>query len=108
MNIQKFASLGLQLNGALSSGKYDDISIVEVKSKILDNTIFDYLNNKLKDLLFFRIILTPEEKQELLDDWKYWAEAINEREDMLVERNGLCLLIAYLLQGILNQTASGN
>lgn len=43
MRISQLTFLGFYLNGALGSRKYADISIAEVKARIHDRTIFNYL-----------------------------------------------------------------
>lgn len=99
MRISQLTFLGFYLNGALGSGKYDDISIKEVKARIRAHTIFDYLKDKLGsdiDLSALKI----EDRQELNNEWEDMADAIDEARKMCVDKNGLCLLMAYILEGI--------
>ena len=99
MRISQLTFLGFYLNGALGSGKYNDISINEVKERIRDHTIFDYLKDKLGsdiDLSALKI----EDRQELKNEWEDMADAIDEARKMCVDKNGLCLLMAYILEGI--------
>jgi len=99
MRINQLTLLGFYLNGAQGSGKYDDITIEEVKARIRDHTIFDYLNSKLGSDVDLSL-LSPEEKKELNDEWDSLANAVDESRKMCVDRGGLCLLVAYLLEGI--------
>ena len=99
MGISKLCLLGFYLNGALGSGKYDDISIDEVKSAIEDGSIFQFLEKRLGDDLD-PSILDSSERSELMEEWASNVKNLDEREDCAVVRNGLCLLVAYLLQGI--------
>lgn len=99
MRIAQLTFLGFYLNGALGSGKYDDISIEEVKGKIRDHTIFDYLKARL-GMDIDLSVLSPEDRQELNDEWEGLADNVDEARKMCVDRNGLCLLVAYLLEGI--------
>ena len=99
VRLKQLTFLGFYLNGALGSGKYDDISIEEVKAKIYDRTIFDYLDARL-GMDVDSSHLSADDKQELIDEWSDMADVINESRKMCVERNGLCLLVAYLLEGI--------
>lgn len=99
MKISQLTFLGFYLNGALGSGQYDDISIAEVKARIRDHTIFDYLKEKFgRDVDLS--VLSPEDRRELNDEWEGLADAVDEARKFCVDRNGLCLLVAYLLEGI--------
>jgi len=99
MRISQLTFLGFYFNGALGSGKYDDISIREVKEKIRAYTIFDYLKSKLGSDIDLSA-LSPEDQLELNREWEDLADAVDESRKMCVERNGLCLLVAYILEGI--------
>lgn len=105
MRVNRLTFLGFYLNGALGSGKYDDISIDEVKARIRDHTIFDYLDTKL-GMDIDLSILSAEDRRELNEEWEDMADAINESRKMCVDRNGLCLLVAYLLEGIQRRVKS--
>ena len=99
MRITKLTHIGFYLNGALGSGKYDDISIEEVKQHLHAGTVFEYLVRRLGDD-FDVTILTPADQAELLSEWQDLAVAVHEGRKLCVDRNGLCLLVAYLLDGI--------
>lgn len=99
MRITKLTSVGFHLNGALASGKYNHISMEEVKRRIEDGSVFDYLEAELGHDLDLSL-LTPGERTELLNEWRDFASAVDEARKMCVDRNGLCLLVAYLLEGI--------
>ena len=43
---------------------------------------------------------SEDERRELADEWMRCSDAIDARKKLLVERNGLCLLLAYLINGI--------
>jgi hypothetical protein len=103
VRITQLTFLGFYLNGALGSGKYDDISIKEVKGEIRDHTIFDYLKTKF-GLDIDLSVLSPEDRQELNKEWEDTADAVDEARKMCVDRNGLCLLVAYILDGIQKRT----
>lgn len=45
-------------------------------------------------------ILGQEDEVELLAEWQDLLAAVNERRKMGIERRGLTLLVAYLLEGI--------
>ena len=99
MRVTQLTFLGFYLNGALGSGKYDDISIREVKEKIRDHTIFDYLKNRLGSDIDLTA-LTPEDRLGLNNEWEDLADAVDESRKMCVDKSGLCLLVAYILEGI--------
>lgn len=99
MRVTQLTFLGFYLNGALGSGKYDDISIREVKEKIRAHTIFDYLKNKLGSDIDLSA-LSPEDRLELNREWEDLAGTVDESRKLCVARNGLCLLVAYILEGI--------
>ena len=90
--------LGFQLNTALSTCKYDHISIESIKSQIRTNSIFDYLVEHIADLQLS--LLTEDEKTELLEEWGDFVDCIEEKRKMGIENRGLCLLLAYIFQGI--------
>lgn len=98
MKIGQLTFLAFYLNGALGSGKYDDISIEEVKRRITDGTVLRFLAERLGDDVDLSI-LSAEDKQEILQEW-HDLLSVNESRKMCVERHGLCLLVAYLLEGI--------
>lgn len=75
-----------------------------MKARIYDHTIFDYLNDRLGVDIDLSL-LTPEDKQELSSEWEDLALAVDESRKMGVERRGLCLLVAYLLEGIQRRLA---
>lgn len=99
MRITAHTFLAFYLNAAMDSGRYDDLAISEVKSKIETGTIFDFLRQRLGDDIDLSI-LAKEDEAELLAEWQDLLAAVNARRKMGVERLGLPLLIAYLLEGI--------
>lgn len=99
MHITKFTVIGFGLNGALGSGKYNNISIEKIKSEILKNTIFDYLEKELSDDVDFSY-LTKDDKSELNNEWESFVNNIDESRKLCVDKNGICLIMAYILEGI--------
>lgn len=97
MQIFKLSVLGFYLNGALDSGNYSNITIEEIAEKIKNKTIFKYLKEDVHVDLGY---LTDEDKKELIDEWSSMWSEIYESKKLLVSNNGLCLLIAYLFEGI--------
>lgn len=104
MQVYKLSFLGFYLNGALGSGKYDDITIDDVSKQIEAGTIFDYLKEKIPEGCG-SAILTPEDKEELINEWRTFVNVIYEGKKLCVRNDkGLCLLVAYLFEGIQSRT----
>lgn len=97
MQIFKLSLIGFYLNGALDSGEYNDITIDKIAEKIKNKTIFQYLKEDVHVDLGY---LTDEDKKELIDEWSSMWSEIYENRKLLIRNNGLCLLIAYLFEGI--------
>lgn len=99
MEITKLTMLGFDLNHALDSGKHASVSIDEVKAQITAGKIFDFLEERLGsdvDLSW----LYGDDRAELLREWRGFVDAVDEERKFGVSQNGLCLLVAYLFQGI--------
>ncbi len=89
--------LGFQLNGALGTGDHDDITIARVKYHIRKGTILEYLTGALRHLDIS--ILDEQDQAELREEWERLLD-VSESRKLCVRRGGLCLLVAYLLEGI--------
>lgn len=99
MKISALTFIAFCINGAIDTGRYDSIDIDDVRTKIRAGTIFVYLNDTLgKDIDL--TILDQIMEAELLEEWQELEAAVNARKKFGVERRGLPLLIAYLLEGI--------
>ncbi len=99
MRITNLTFLAFYLNSAIDTGKYANITYEVVTAKIADASIFSYLSSHLGndiDLSAFSI----EKKNELTKEWQDMLNAVSASRKFGVERNGLCLLVAYLLEGI--------
>ncbi len=93
---------GFRLIHAIESGKYDDISIEEVKTAIDNHTIFSFLRERLGRDYFSGH--TPEKKRELNEHWEALNNVVT-AEELGATRRGLSLILAYLLEGIQNGTS---
>jgi hypothetical protein len=98
MRIYKLTNLAQQLNAALGSGKFQDITSKEVWSRIEDGSIFDYLRDRL-DIAVALSTLDPVDRLELLLEWENFRGCV-EPFPFNGNRNGLCLLVGYLLASI--------
>lgn len=98
MKINRLTFVAFQLNGALGSGRFNDISIAEVKGHIREGSILEFLKNRLGHQLDLSL-LEPLEKLNLVMEWADMASAVH-NGILCVDKNGLCLLVGYLLEGI--------
>jgi hypothetical protein len=99
VRITNLTCLAFYLNSAIDTGKYADITYQVVADKINDGNIFSYLRTRLGtdiDLSMF----STEKQRELIDEWQSILNAVSARRKFGIEHNGLCLLVAYLLEGI--------
>jgi hypothetical protein len=99
MRIYKLSHLAQALNSALGSGRYHDITYKDVRERIDDGTIFEFLEERLG----LRVVLStlrPVDRLELLLEWDDFR-----LETPLFDchRSGLCLLVSYLLEGIIRR-----
>lgn len=99
MKISLLTFVAFNLNGAMDTGRYDDIFIDTVKKEIEKGTIFDFLRARLGEDIDLSILKSSDE-MELVAEWQDLLFSVNERRKMSIERRGLNLLIAYLLVGI--------
>lgn len=104
MRINLLTFVGFHINGALGTGRYNDISIADIKARIRDRTVFEYLGERIED--FDISLLTNDDQAELLAEWNGMLE-IDEARKLNVDENGLCLLMAYLLEGIQRRARAG-
>jgi hypothetical protein len=104
MHLTSLTLLAFYLNGALDSGKHAKVSLDEVYREIEEGTIFDYLKKNVERIDLS--MLTAAERRELVEEWQRMANAIDSRRKLAVENNGICLLLAYVIQGI-QQRADG-
>ncbi len=98
MKISQLTFLGFYLNAAKDSGKYN-ITIQEVKNHLFDGTLFPFLQDKLKNDIDITV-LSEEDKKLLSDEWRDMAEAVSEKRKFGIYNDGLCLLVAYILESI--------
>jgi hypothetical protein len=99
MRITNLTFLAFNLISALDTGKYKDLSIEDVASQVNAGTIFDFLETRLAGDVDLGMLDAAKQKQ-LVAEWQDMLGAIDARSKFGVENNGVCLLIAYLLEGI--------
>ncbi|HFP7158503.1 TPA: hypothetical protein ACHKMI_004495, partial [Salmonella enterica subsp. enterica serovar Enteritidis] len=99
MKLSQLTFLGFYLNGALGCGRYDSITIEDIKSELEKGTLFSYLKKELGTDIDISV-LTEKEKTHLNNEWLDMSLAVSERRKFCVERGGLCLLVAYIFESI--------
>jgi|SRR5580704_10611440 hypothetical protein len=98
MRITKLCCLAFLLNGSLDTAQYQDIGLDEVSEQIDRGSIFEFLERRLVDDIDLSIF-DDRDKSVLIAEWRDIGACYAPRK-FAVERNGLCLLVAYLLEGI--------
>jgi hypothetical protein len=98
IKMYKFTYLLWQFNMMLDSGKYDDVTVSDIKEKIRNGTISNYLKNQFPDADFSMI--EPDEWTYLNKEWSGLADAIDESRKMGVVNRGVSLLLAYTIDGL--------
>jgi hypothetical protein len=99
MRITNLTFLAFYLNSAIDTGKYSDITFKEVADQINAGTIFEFLQTHLVGDIDLSIF-DESKRKELVSEWQDLLAAVSARRKFGVENNGLCLLVAYLLEGI--------
>jgi hypothetical protein len=94
--IQRWARLAIQLNGAVDTGAHAHLSVPIVIKEIQTGDIFGLLERELPSAVWEIARLTDVDRHTLTKIWKTMADGFEPRQ-YHVERNGLALLVAYLL-----------
>ncbi len=94
--IQRWCRFAIQLNGAIDSGNYDHITIAVILRELRDGNVFELLARELPAETWRISKLTDVDRHKLLQHWRGFAEAY-EPGQFHVGRNGLALLVAYVL-----------
>ena len=91
-----FTYLGFYINSLIDSGASESITFI--KTKIEDNSLFDYLNSKYTEN-FDTTIFSKIQLIEIENYFNDLSSSMDESRKMGIEKNGLCLLIGYCLEG---------
>lgn len=105
MEILALTFMAFHINRALDNGRHGDITIDVIRREIRGGTIFDYLATKLRgdiDLSIFDNTM----RAELVEEWRDMEATIDIHEKFGIERGGLALMMAFLLEGV-QRRASG-
>lgn len=101
--LRKLTTLARTLNAEIDSGSRQDITVDRITSELKSGTIFKFLaefpsveHMALKEL-------NAEVREWLLAEWQSMQNATIPEEHG-VTRNGFCLLLAYVIEGIQMRT----
>lgn len=103
MKISALTFMAFYVNSALDTGKYADVSIDAVRAEIRAGTIFSYLEITLENDIDLSIFDWSMRKA-LIEEWQDIEAATNIRKKFGIEKGGLTLLIAFLLESIQRRT----
>lgn len=92
----KFTFLGFYFNSLIDSGEFLDIK--ETNKKIEDRKLFEWLKNLYGDRLDISLY-TDVELSKLENFFGSLSWNVDAERKMGVSKNGLCLLVAYCLEG---------
>jgi hypothetical protein len=99
MDLSRLTILGHHLNSVIDSGKFQHVTVEDVYAKIENGTILELLDEVLRGRPFSDFSI--EEKAELKDYWERFSNAYA-ASDIGIERNGLNLLLGYVLEAMKN------
>ena len=94
--IQRWSRLAIQLNGAAESGRFDHITTAVVLRELQGGRVFEFLARELQSTVWEISKLSDVDRHQLSQHWQMFAKAY-EPEQFHVSRNGLALLVAYVL-----------
>ena len=102
MKTYKYRFLLWQLIAALDTGKYDSLSIYEVKHHADAGTISAFLIDRFGGEADFSMF-EPKDWTDINETWSSIANAVDASRKFGVENKGIALLMAYTLQSIQQQ-----
>ncbi len=97
MRMTRLTFLAFQLNYLLDRGYYAP-SVEEVKEQIKNKKLFDYLKAKCRDDYLDLSLLDDTDRKELLEEFEGLADNVDEDRKMGIQKNGICLLLAYVIE----------
>lgn len=93
----RYTYLGFYLNSLVDNGEF--ISLFDIKREINKRNVLNFLKSQYEDK--FDISLYTEEELEALEEFFHGLnDAVDEQRKMGIEKNGLCLLIAYCFEAL--------
>ena len=98
-SIQRWSRLAIQLNGAAESGRFDHITTMVIGGELERDRIFECLERELPAKVWEICKLSDIDRHQLAQEWRNMARAYDS-EQFHVSRNGLAMLVAYILHMI--------
>ncbi len=93
----KYTFLGFYLNSIVDNGGFVELDIIQ--SKINGKAVFSYLKEKFGDELDISLY-TENEIIEIEDYFYNLDNATDARRKFGIEKNGICLLVAYCFEAL--------
>jgi hypothetical protein len=97
--IQRWSRLAIQLNGAAESGQFDHITTEVIAHELEHERVFAFLARELPVSVWEISKLSDVDRHQLMKEWRMMAKAYDSVQ-FHVRRNGLALLVAYVLHMI--------
>jgi len=104
--LRKLTQLAFCFIAVIDSGKHEGVGKEQVVSHIERGTIFEFLAG-FQDIAGWGLgSLSEDDKRHLLGEWQSMSNAIESQRKFGVSDNGICLLSAYVIEGIQGRTFS--
>ncbi|GHC66572.1 hypothetical protein [Ulvibacter litoralis] len=91
-----FTFLGFHFNSLVDQGEFVDFKLMH--NKISSGNLFEWLTELFGDKLDFSLF-TKEEIKKIESFFLSLSEYTDENRKMGINKNGLCLLVAYCFEG---------
>jgi hypothetical protein len=98
-SIQRWSRFAIQLNGAAESGRFDHISTEVIVNELEHDRVFEFLERELPAKVWEICKLTDVDRHQLAQEWRILARGYDP-EQFHISRNGLSMLVAYILHMI--------
>lgn len=92
----RFTYLGFHFNSLVDSGEFIDLK--QTHQKIQDKKLFSWLKDKFGDRMDISLY-TENELNEIENFFAALSWNVDEDRKMGISKNGLCMLVAYCLDG---------
>ena len=99
MQVAALTVIAFHLNRAIESGRHDIVTVDDVRGAVRAGTIFSDLRMQL-DLDGDLSLMDAVTEAELLAEWQDMEVSVDLVRSFGIERRGLSLLMAFLIEGI--------
>jgi hypothetical protein len=105
--LRKLVLLGHTFNALIDAGKHEGISKDKIYAEIDSGNIFKYLEEPIQSALGWGLgDFSEDDRAHLVEEWQSMANATDAQKKLGVSNNGICLLLGYVLEGIVIRTRS--